>query len=126
MKDTFDFTSYIRSGRLHEAMFETPFDPNLIQALDSFRDSVVIVGSDEWYQMADIAQEVLNMDDDDLHYFLGGDSGGPSIWDYAKELGITIEYKEDEQEPHHDSDTNAEPKRIGEIISEVLKSKFNK
>jgi len=126
MKDTFNFTSFVHSGRLHESRFQSPLNPKLVRAFNSFRGTTVTIGSDEWYQMADIAQEILNMDDDDLHYFLGGDSGGLSIWDYAKELGITMKYKEDEEEPHHHSDTNAEPKRIGDIIDEVLKSKFNK
>lgn len=117
MKDTFDFTSYVRSGRLHEEE-TTPdgLNSQLLAALEDFRNSVVIVGSDEWYQIADIAQEVLNLDDDDLHYFLGGDFGGPDVWEYAKELGITMKYKEDEEDPTD----------LGEIIREVLKSKLTK
>lgn len=126
MKDTFDFSSYIRSGRLHESMMGSSFNPTLLQAFKPLAGSTVIVGSDEWYQMADTAQQILNLDGDDLHYFLGGDFGDPSIWDYAKELDITIEYKDSEEELHDNLDTNAEPNSMSEIIKEVLKSKFNK
>jgi hypothetical protein len=127
MKDTFDFTSYVRSGRLHEEENNySGLNPQLLTALQDYRNSVVVVGSGEWYQIADIAQEVLGLSDDDLHYFLGGDFGGPDVWEYAKELGITMKYKEDEEQPHRTSDTGVKPRGIGEVIKEILKSKLTK
>ena len=44
MKDTFDFTSYVRSGKLHEA-YELSLDPTLKAALDAFSHEYIMVGS---------------------------------------------------------------------------------
>lgn len=127
MKDTFDFTSYVRSGRLHEAIFNMPLNPRLVAALEPFSHSYMTVGSSDWDQMVDIVSRVTGMDDNDLTDFLGGDYGGPDLYDYAEALDIRIGYEDDfeEETPHQTSDTFAGPKGIEEIVKEVLTKKLS-
>ena len=129
MKDTFDFTSYIRSGKLHEA-FQISLDPTLKAALGDFKNVYVMVGSKEWDQLVSIIDSVTKMEDIDLTDFLIGDFiyKGGTFSDYMDALDIRIMYEDDfeEEEPHQTTDTFAGPKGIEEIIKEVLKSKFTK
>jgi hypothetical protein len=127
MKDTFDFTSYVRSGRLHEAIFNMPLNPRLVSALEPFSNSYMTVGSSDWDQMVDIVSKVTGMEDNDLTDFLGGDYGGPDLYDYAEALDIRIGYEDDfeEEEPHQTSDIFAGPKGIEEIVKEVLGKKLS-
>jgi len=122
MKDTFDFSSYVRSGRLHEAIFNMPLNPRLVSALEPFSNSYMTVGSSDWDQMVDIVSKVTGMEDNDLTDFLGGDYGGPDLYDYAEALDIRIGYEDEfaDEEPHQTSDTFAGPKGIEEIVKEVL------
>jgi hypothetical protein len=122
MKDTFDFTSYVRSGRLYEGSYNAPLNPLLVQALDNYSHDYVTIGSLEWDQMVDTIRKVTDLTGDDLTDFLGGDSGGATLWDYAEALDIRIGYEDDfeEEEPHQTSDTFAGPKGIEEIVKEVL------
>ena len=127
MKDTFDFSSYVRSGRLHEAIFNMPLNPRLVSALEPFSNSYMTVGSSDWDQMVDIIQKVTGMEDNDLTDFLGGDFGGPDLYDYAEALDIRIGYEDEfeEEEPHQTSDINAGPKGIEEIVKEVLTKRLS-
>jgi hypothetical protein len=127
MKDTFDFSSYVRSGRLHEAIFNMPLNPRLLSALEPFSNSYMTVGSSDWDQMVDIIQKVTGMEDNDLTDFLGGDFGGPDLYDYAEALDIRIGYEDEfeEEEPHQTSDTFAGPKGIEEIVKEVLTKRLS-
>ena len=129
MKDTFDFTSYVRSGRLHEA-YSLNLDPRLEAALDTFSHEYVVVGSPEWDQLVATIDSVTGMEDIDLTDFLIGDFiyNGGTFSDYMEALDIRISYEDDfvDEEPHRTSDTGVEPRGIGEIIKEILKSKFNK
>ena len=129
MKDTFDFTSYIRSGKLNEA-YKLSLDPRLEAALGPFSHEYVVVGSPEWDQMVDTIASITRMEDIDLTDFLIGDFiyKGGTFSDYMDALDIRIMYEDDfeEEEPHQTTDTFAGPKGIEEIIKEVLKSKFTK
>lgn len=129
MKDTFDFTSYIRSGKLHEA-YKLSLDPRLEAALDPFSHEYVVVGSPEWDQMVDTIASITRMEDIDLTDFLIGDFiyKGGTFSDYMEALDIRVMYEDDfeEEEPHQTSDTFAGPKGIEEVVKGVLKSKFNK
>jgi hypothetical protein len=122
MKDTFDFTSYVRSGRLYEGSYNAPLNPLLVQALDNYSHDYVTIGSLEWDQMVDTIRKVTDLTGDDLTDFLGGDSGGATLWDYAEALDIRIGYEDEfeEEEPHQTTDTFAGPKGIEEIVKEVL------
>jgi hypothetical protein len=127
MKDTFDFTSYVRSGRLHEGSYNAPLNPLLVQALDNYSHDYVTIGSLEWDQMVDTIRKVTDLTGDDLTDFLGGDSGGATLWDYAEALDIRIGYEDEfeEEEPHQTSDTFAGPKGIEEIVKEVLTKRLS-
>jgi len=129
MKDTFDFTSYVRSGKLHEA-YSLNLDSRLEAALDTFSHEYVMVGSPEWDQLVATIDSVTGMEDIDLTDFLIGDFiyKGGTFSDYMEALDIRISYEDDfvDEEPHRTSDTGAEPKGIGEVIKEILKSKLNK
>lgn len=130
MKDTFDFTSYVRSGRLHEA-YELSLDPTLEAALDTFSHEYIVVGSPEWDQMVDTIASVTGMEDIDLTDFLIGDFiyKGGNFSDYMEALDIRIAYDEydfEEETPHQTTDTFAGPKGIEEIVKGVLKSKLGK
>jgi hypothetical protein len=127
MKDTFDFSSYVRSGRLHEAIFNMPLNPRLLSALEPFSNSYMTVGSSDWDQMVDIISKVTGMEDNDLTDFLGGDFGGPDLYDYAEALDIRIGYEDEfeEEEPHQTSDTFAGPKGIEELVKEVLTKRLS-
>jgi len=127
MKDTFDFTSYVRSGRLHEGSYNAPLNPLLVQALDLYSHDYVTIGSLEWDQMVDTIRKVTDLTGDDLTDFLGGDSGGATLWDYAEALDIRIKYEDDfeEEEPHQTSDTFAGPKGIEELVKEVLSKRLS-
>ena len=129
MKDTFDFTSYVRSGKLHEA-YSLNLDPRLESALGTFSHEYVVVGSPEWDQLVATIDSVTGMEDIDLTDFLIGDFiyNGGNFSDYMEALDIRISYEDDfvDEEPHRTSDTGVEPRGIGEIIKEILKSKFNK
>lgn len=129
MKDTFDFTSYVRSGRLNEA-FQITLDPTLEAALDTFSHEYIMVGSPEWDQLVDTIASVTRMQDMDLTDFLIGDFTykGGSFSDYMESSDIRIVYDEDdfeEETPHQTSDTFAGPKGIEEIVKEVLKKKLS-
>jgi len=94
----------------------------LVQALDNYSHDYVTIGSLEWDQMVDTIRKVTDLTGDDLTDFLGGDSGGATLWDYAEALDIRIKYEDDfeEEEPHQTTDTFAGPKGIEEIVKEVL------
>jgi len=129
MKDTFDFTSYVRSGKLHEA-YELSLDPTLKAALDTFSHEYIVVGSPEWDQLVDTIASVTRMQDMDLTDFLIGDFTykGGSFSDYMESSDIRIVYDEDdfeEETPHQSSDTFAGPKGIEEVVKEVLKKKLS-
>lgn len=129
MKDTFDFTSYVRSGKLNEA-FNITLDPRLEAALDPFSHEYVVVGSPEWDQLVDTIASVTRMQDADLTDFLIGDFTykGGSFSDYMEALDIRVMYEEDfeEEEPHQTTDTFVGPSGIEEIVKGVLKSKLGK
>ena len=129
MKDTFDFTSYVRSGKLHEA-YRLNLDPTLEAALDTFSHEYIKVGSPEWDQLVDTIDTVTGMQDIDLTDFLIGDFTykGGSFSDYMEALDIRIMYEDDfeEEEPHQTTDTYAGPKGIEEMVKKVLKSKMGK
>jgi hypothetical protein len=127
MKDTFDFSSYVRSGRLHEANYNMPLNPRLLSALEPFSNSYMTVGSSDWDQMVDIISKVTGMGGNDLTDFLGGDFGGPDLYDYVEALDIRIGYEDEfeEEEPHQTSDTFAGPKGIEEIVKEVLTKRLS-
>ena len=129
MKDTFDFTSYIRSGRLNEA-YELSLDPALEAALDTFSHEYIVVGSPEWDQVVDTIASVTQMQNADLTDFLIGDFSykGGYLSDYIEALDIRIGYEDDfeEEEPHQTTDTFIGPKGIEEIIKEILNSKLGK
>jgi hypothetical protein len=94
----------------------------LVQALDNYSHDYVTIGSLEWDQMVDTIRKVTDLTGDDLTDFLGGDSGGATLWDYAEALDIRIKYEDDfeEEEPHQTTDTYVGPKAIEEIIKEIL------
>lgn len=129
MKDTFDFTSYVRSGRLNEA-YELSLDPALEAALDTFSHEYIVAGSPEWDQVVDTIASVTQMQDADLTDFLIGDFSykGGYLSDYIEALDIRIGYEDDfeEEEPHQTTDTFIGPKGIEEIIKEILNSKLGK
>ena len=124
MNDTFDFTSYVRSGRLQELDLRITLDPTLEAALDTFSHEYVMVGSPEWDQLVDTINSVTGMEDIDLTDFLIGDFiyKGGTFSDYMEALDIRIKYEDDfeEEEPHQTTDTYAGPKGIEEIVKEVL------
>jgi hypothetical protein len=128
MKDTFDFTSYVRSGKLHEA-FRITLDPRLEAALDTFSHEYIKVGSPEWDQLVDTIDSVTGMQDMDLTDFLIGDFTykGGSFSDYMEALDIRIMYEDEfeEEDPHQTTDTFAGPKGIEEIVKEVLTKKLS-
>lgn len=133
MNDTFDFTSYVRSGRLAEVTYS--LSPQLLDALSPFQDSYVVIGSNDWNDIKLRVQEVTGFEDigdnEDLKDFLTGDFTfeGGYFSDYMERLDIRIEsedYEFPDAEPHQTSDTGSQPRGIGEVINEVLKSKFNK
>ena len=128
MKDTFDFTSYVRSGKLNEA-FNITLDPRLEAALDPFSHEYVVVGSPEWDQLVDTIASVTRMQDADLTDFLIGDFTykGGSFSDYMEALDIRVMYEDDfeEEEPHQTTDTFVGPKGIEEMVKEVLKKKLS-
>ena len=128
MKDTFDFTSYVRSGKLHEA-YELSLDPRLEAALDAFSHEYITVGSPEWDQMVDTIASVTGMENIDLTDFLIGDFiyRGGNFSDYMEALDIRIGYEDDfeEETPHQTTDTFVGPKGIEEIVKEVLKKKLS-
>lgn len=128
MKDTFDFTSYVRSGKLHEA-YRLNLDPTLEAALDTFSHEYIKVGSPEWDQLVDTIDSVTGMQDIDLTDFLIGDFTykGGSFSDYMEALDIRIMYEDEfeEEEPHQTSDTYAGPKGIEEMVKEVLTKKLS-
>ena len=128
MKDTFDFTSYVRSGKLHEA-YELSLDPRLEAALDTFSHEYIMVGSPEWDQMVDTIASVTGMENIDLTDFLIGDFiyKGGNFSDYMEALDIRIGYEDDfeEEEPHQTTDTFVGPKGIEEMVKEVLKKKLS-
>ncbi len=123
MKDTFDFSSYVRSGKLHEA-YTLNLDPRLEAALGTFSHEYITVGSPEWDQLVATIDSVTGMEDIDLTDFLIGDFiyNGGNFSDYMEALDIRIGYEDDfeEEEPHQTSDTFAGPKGIEEIVKEVL------
>ena len=129
MKDTFDFTSYVRSGRLNEA-YELSLDPALKAALDTFSHEYIMVGSPEWDQVVDTIASVSKMQDIDLTDFLIGDFlyKGGTFSDYMEALDIRIGYEDDfeEETPHQTSDTFIGPKGIEEMVKGVLKSKLGR
>jgi len=128
MKDTFDFSSYVRSGRLHEDSNDGFLNVPLLRALKPYSDSVIIVGSPEWYEIIDLAQEVAGYREEDLQGFLSGDFGSKAdIYDYAEALDIRIDYEDKfkDEEPHQTSDTFAGPKGIEEIVKEVLTKRLS-
>ena len=128
MKDTFDFTSYVRSGKLHEA-YRLNLDPTLEAALDTFSHEYIKVGSPEWDQLVDTIDTVTGFEDIDLTDFLIGDFiyKGGSFSDYMEALDIRIMYEDDfeEEEPHQTSDTFVGPKGIEEMVKEVLTKKLS-
>jgi len=129
MKDTFDFTSYVRSGRLNEA-YKLILDPTLEAALNTFSHEYIVVGSPEWDQLVDTIASVTRMQDMDLTDFLIGDFTykGGSFSDYMESSDIRIVYDEDdfeEETPHQTTDTFAGPKGIEEMVKEVLKKKLS-
>ena len=128
MKDTFNFSSYVRSGRLHEDSNDGFLNIPLYKALKPYSDSVIIVGSPEWYEIIDLAQEVAGYREEDLQGFLSGDFGSKAdIYDYAEALDIRIDYEDKfkDEEPHQTSDTFAGPKGIEEIVKEVLTKRLS-
>jgi len=128
MKDTFDFTSYVRSGKLHEA-YRLNLDPTLEAALDTFSHEYITVGSPEWDQLVDTIDSVTGMQDIDLTDFLIGDFTykGGSFSDYMEALDIRIMYEDEfeEEEPHQTTDTYAGPMGIEEMVKEVLTKKLS-
>ena len=128
MKDTFDFSSYVRSGKLHEA-YTLNLDPRLEAALGTFSHEYITVGSPEWDQLVATIDSVTGMEDIDLTDFLIGDFiyNGGNFSDYMEALDIRIGYEDEfeEEEPHHTSDTFAGPKGIEEIVKEVLTKRLS-
>jgi len=128
MKDTFDFTSYVRSGKLHEA-YSLNLDPRLEAALGTFSHEYITVGSPEWDQLVATIDSVTGMEDIDLTDFLIGDFiyNGGNFSDYMEALDIRIGYEDDfeEEQPHQTSDTFAGPKGIEEIVKEVLTKRLS-
>lgn len=128
MKDTFDFTSYVRSGKLHEA-YSLNLDPRLEAALGTFSHEYIMVGSPEWDQLVATIDSVTGMEDIDLTDFLIGDFiyNGGNFSDYMEALDIRIGYEDEfeEEEPHQTTDTFAGPKGIEEIVKEVLGKKLS-
>ncbi len=128
MKDTFDFTSYVRSGKLHEA-YELSLDPTLKAALDTFSHEYIMVDSSKWDQLVHTIDSVTRMQDMDLTDFLIGDFTykGGFFSDYMEALDIRIGYEDDfeEETPHQTSDTFVGPKGIEEMVKKVLKKKLS-
>jgi hypothetical protein len=128
MKDTFDFSSYVRSGKLHEA-YTLNLDPRLEAALGTFSHEYITVGSPEWDQLVATIDSVTGMEDIDLTDFLIGDFiyNGGNFSDYMEALDIRIGYEDEfeEEEPHQTSDTFAGPKGIDEIVKEVLTKRLS-
>ena len=128
MKDTFDFTSYVRSGKLHEA-YRLTLDPIIIAALDTFSHEYIMVGSPEWDQLVVTIASVSEMEEDDLDDFLVGDFlyKGGFFSDYMDALDIRIDHEDDfeDEEPHQTTDTYVGPKGIEEIVKEVLTERLS-
>jgi hypothetical protein len=128
MKDTFDFSSYVRSGKLHEA-YTLNLDPRLEAALGTFSHEYITVGSPEWDQLVATIDSVTGMEDIDLTDFLIGDFiyNGGNFSDYMEALDIRIGYEDEfeEEEPHQTTDTFAGPKGIEEIVKEVLTKRLS-
>ena len=129
MKDTFDFTSYVRSGKLHEA-YRLNLDPTLEAALDTFSHEYITVGSPEWDQLVVTIASVSEMEEDDLTDFLTGDFSykGGFFSDYMEGLDIRIvsdDYEFPDAEPHQTTDTYEGPRGIEEIVKEVLTKRLS-
>ena len=123
MKDTFDFTSYVRSGRLHESSEDGFLNVPLLRALKPYEYSKIVIGGPEWYEISDLAEKVAGYGEEDLQGFLSGDFGSrANIFDYAEALDIEInnDIKFTDEEPHRTSDIGVEPRGIEEIIKEIL------
>jgi len=128
MKDTFDFTSYVRSGRLNEYSDDGFLNVPLLRALKPYSDSTIIIGGEDWYKISDLAQEIAGYREEDLQGFLSGDFGSKAdIFDYAQALDIQIDddIKFTDEEPHQTTDTFIGPKEIEEIIKEILTQKLS-
>ena len=127
MKDTFDFSSFVQSGRLYERLHITPLNPELLSALKPFANRYIQWGSDDWGRIVGIVEMIFpHFDEEELQDFLTDDYGGSGLGEYAQELDIRIQGAIPDEEPHQTSDTFAGPKGIGEVIKEILKSKFTK
>lgn len=124
MKDTFDFTSYVRSGRLHEGSYNAPLNPELLQALDPYSHTYVSQGSEDWSKIVAIVKAVFpHFNEQELEDFLVDDYDGGGLGEYAQDLDIRItgiDYEFPDAEPHRTSDTGVEPRGVGEIIKEIL------
>jgi hypothetical protein len=123
MKDTFDFTSYVRSGRLHESSEDGFLNVPLLRALKPYEYSSIVIGGPEWYKISDLAEKVAGYGEEDLQGFLSGDFGSrANIFDYAEALDIEIndDIKFTDEEPHQTTDTYVGPRGIEEIIKEIL------
>jgi len=123
MRDTFDFTSYVRSGRLHEA-YNVPsnLDINILEALVGLSNDTVTLGSQEWDMIVDTFRDFAGLEDEELTDFLSGDMSYRDAYfsEYMDELGISIDHDGSQEEPHQTSDTFAGPKGIEEIVKEIL------
>jgi hypothetical protein len=128
MKDTFDFSSYVRSGRLHEA-YNVPsnLDINILEALVGLSNDTVTLGSQEWDMIVDTFRDFAGLEDEELTDFLSGDMSYSDAYfsEYMDELGISIDHDGSQEEPHQTSDINAGPKGIEEIVKEVLTKRLS-
>ena len=123
MKDTFDFTSYVKSGKLHEAYnVLNNLDVDILEALVGLANDTITPGSEEWDQIVDIFRDFAGLEDEKLTDFLTGDLSykGEFFSDYMDELDIRIDHEGSQEEPHQTTDTYVGPRGIEEIVKEVL------
>ena len=128
MKDTFDFTSYVRSGRLHEA-YNVPnnLDVDILEALVGLANDTITLGSEEWDQIVDTFRDFAGLEGEKLTDFLIGDMKYDNAYfsDYMDELGISIDYEGAQEDPHQTTDMFVGPKGIEEMVKEVLTRKLS-
>jgi hypothetical protein len=131
MKDTFDFTSYVRSGRLHE-WYNVPanLDRRILRAFVELdlANETVFYESQEWDTIVNTFKNMTGLEGEDLIDFLTGDISykGAFFSEYMDELGISLDHDGLQDEPHQTTDTFTGPKGIEEVIGQVLKSKLTK
>ena len=132
MSDNFNFSAYVKSGRLHEGIFGTSLDPKILKALEPWSNGHIIVGTGgQFDQIMDSVWKASGHNRDSYKDFLEGSflsafidsSQHPNIWDYADKLNINI--VGDSNQPHQTSDVGVKPTGIHELVKEIVSRKLS-